>query len=135
MIMRKGENQNKEFKQAWNENCLKTICAFANTAGGKLYIGIDDAGKAVGVKDAARYLNDIPNKTKDILGITPEVTVKKVAGKEIIEVSVAYSSAPISYHGRFYTRSGTSSIEIKGHELAVLAGLRKVPKLGLAVPS
>ncbi|MDP3015961.1 MAG: ATP-binding protein [Deltaproteobacteria bacterium] len=118
--MRKGENQNKEFKQAWNENCLKTICAFANTAGGKLYIGIDDAGKPVDVKDAARYLNDIPNKTKDILGITPEVTVKKVAGKEIIEVSVAYSSAPISYHGRFYTRSGSSSIEIKGHELAEL---------------
>ena len=118
--MRKNENQNKEFKQAWNENCLKTICAFANTAGGKLYIGIDDAGKPVGVKDAARYLDDIPNKTKDILGITPEVTVKKVAGKEIIEVSVAYSSAPISYHGRFYTRSGSSSIEIKGHELAEL---------------
>ncbi|MFA4911628.1 MAG: ATP-binding protein [Desulfobacteria bacterium] len=118
--MRKVENQNKEFKQAWNENCLKTICAFANTAGGKLYIGIDDAGKAVGVKDAARYLDDIPNKTKDILGITPEVTVKKVAGKEIIEVSVAYSSAPISYHGRFYRRSGSSSVEIKGHELAEL---------------
>ena len=30
--MRKVENQNKEFKQAWNENCFKTICAFANTA-------------------------------------------------------------------------------------------------------
>jgi hypothetical protein len=32
--MRKVENQNKEFKQAWNDNCLKTICAFANTGGG-----------------------------------------------------------------------------------------------------
>jgi ATP-dependent DNA helicase RecG len=120
MIMRKVENQSKEFKEAWNENCLKTICAFANTAGGKLYIGIDDAGNPVGVKDAVRYLDDIPNKTKDILGITPEVTVKKVAGKEIIEVSVAYFSAPISYHGRFYTRSGSSSLEIKGHELVEL---------------
>ena len=118
--MRKVENQNKEYKQAWNENCLKTICAFANTAGGKLYIGIDDAGKPVGVKDIARYLDDIPNKTKDILGITPDVTLKKKAGKDIIEVVVAQSSAPISYHGRFYTRSGSSSIEIKGHELVEL---------------
>jgi ATP-dependent DNA helicase RecG len=118
--MRKVENQNKEYKQAWNENCLKTICAFANTAGGKLYIGIDDAGKPVGVKDAARYLDDIPNKTKDILGITPDVTLKKKAGKDIIEISVAPSSAPISYHGRFYTRSGSSSVEIKGHELVEL---------------
>ena len=118
--MRKVENQNKEYKQAWNENCLKTICAFANTVGGKLYIGIDDAGKPVGVKDAARYLDDIPNKTKDILGITPDVTLKKKAGKDIIEVAVVPSSAPISYHGRFYTRSGSSSIEIKGHELVEL---------------
>mgnify|MGYP001567037728 FL=1 len=64
MNMRKIENQNKEFKQAWNENCLKTICAFSNTAGGKLYIGVDDAGKSVGVNDAARYLDEIPNKTR-----------------------------------------------------------------------
>ncbi|MFH1287193.1 MAG: ATP-binding protein [bacterium] len=118
--MSKVENQNKEYKQAWNENCLKTICAFANTAGGKLYIGIDDAGKPAGVKNAAGYLEDIPNKTKDILGITPDVTLKKKAGKDIIEVVVAPSSAPISYHGRFYTRSGSSSIEIKGHELVEL---------------
>ena len=89
--MRKVENQSKEFKEAWNENCLKTICAFANTAGGKLYIGIDDAGNPVGVKDAVRYLDDIPNKTKDILGITPEVTVKKVAGKEILEAFPYFS--------------------------------------------
>lgn len=118
--MRKGENQNKEYKQAWNDNCLKTICAFANTGGGKLFIGIDDEGNPMGVKDAARYLDDIPNKTKDILGITPDVTVKKKAGKDIIEVTVAPSSAPISYHGRFYTRSGSSSVEIKGHALVDL---------------
>jgi predicted HTH transcriptional regulator len=30
-MMRKVENQNMEYKQAWNDNCLKTICAFANT--------------------------------------------------------------------------------------------------------
>ena len=118
--MRKVENQNKEFKQAWNDNCLKTICAFANTGGGKLYIGIDDEGKPIGVKDATRYLDDIPNKSKDILGITPDVSIKKKAGKDIIEVSVLPSSAPISYHGRFFTRSGSSSIEIKGHELVDL---------------
>jgi len=118
--MGKVENQNKEYKQDWNENCLKTICAFANTAGGKLYIGIDDVGKPIGVKDAARYMDDIPNKTKDILGITPDIMLKKKVGKDIIEVTVVPSFAPISYHGRFYTRSGSSSIEIKGHELVEL---------------
>ncbi|HRY38899.1 MAG TPA: ATP-binding protein, partial [Smithellaceae bacterium] len=77
--MHKIEDQNKEFKQTPNDNCLKTICAFANSSGGKLYIGIDDEGKATGLKDATRYLDDIPNKTKDVLGITPDVKIKKKA--------------------------------------------------------
>jgi len=115
--MHKIEDQNKEFKEIWNDNCLKTICAFANSSGGKLYIGIDDEGKTTGVKDASRYLDDIPNKTKDVLGITSDVKIKKKAGKDIIEITVAPSSTPIPYHGRFYTRSGSSSIEIKGNEL------------------
>ncbi len=118
--MGKVENQNREYKQSWNENCLKTICAFANTAGGKLYIGVNDAGKPTGVKDADRCMVDIPNIVKDILGITPDVMLKKKDTKDIIEVMVAASSAPISYHGRFYTRSGSSSIEVKGHELSEL---------------
>lgn len=36
------ESQKTEYKQIWNDNCFKTICAFANTGGGKLYIGVDD---------------------------------------------------------------------------------------------
>jgi len=115
--MHKVEDQNKEFKQIWNDNCLKTICAFANSAGGKLYIGIDDEGKEVGVKNAARYLDDIPNKTRDILGITSDVKIRKKAGKAIIEITVVPSSAPISYHGRFYARSGSSLLETKGDAL------------------
>ena len=56
--MKKSENQSKEFKRDWNENCLKTICAFANVSGGKLYIGIDDMGNPLGVKDAAKLLKE-----------------------------------------------------------------------------
>ena len=57
--MRKVEDQNKEYKQVWNENCLKTICAFANTAGGKLYIGIDDLKKWHLSKPRNEFLADV----------------------------------------------------------------------------
>ena len=45
MNLNLNESQTSEFKQIWKDEYLKTICAFANTDGGKLYIGIDDDGK------------------------------------------------------------------------------------------
>ncbi len=62
--MSKSENQSVEFKLKWTDECLKTICAFANSSGGKLYIGVDDNGKVIGVKDIKNLLKDIPNKIK-----------------------------------------------------------------------
>ncbi len=34
--MSEKENQSIELKSSWTEECLKTICAFANSSGGKL---------------------------------------------------------------------------------------------------
>jgi ATP-dependent DNA helicase RecG len=118
MIMKTKESQDTEFKQLWNEQCLKTVYAFANSKGGKLYLGIDDDGNIVGVKEPSKILRDIPGQMRDILGITPEVSYKKRNGKTIIKINVDYSAAPISYHGRFYTRSGSVISELKGHELS-----------------
>lgn len=39
-----AEAQNIEWKESWRDEYLKMICAFINTEGGELYIGIDDAG-------------------------------------------------------------------------------------------
>ena len=112
------ENQRIEFKESWQDDCLKTVAAFANTDGGILYIGISDDGKEVGVKDSKKLLEVIPNKIRDLLGITPKVRVKNKDGKDIIQIEVDYSPAPISYHGKFYVRSGSNTLELKGNELA-----------------
>ncbi len=45
------ESQTVEFKQIWRDEYLKTICAFANSDGGSLYIGIDDSAKIVGLEE------------------------------------------------------------------------------------
>ena len=47
------ESQQVEWKSAWRDDYLRWICGFANAEGGKLVIGRDDRGVAVGVKDAA----------------------------------------------------------------------------------
>ena len=67
MIITKPENQDVEFKSIWRDEYLKWICAFANTEGGTLYIGVHDSGNVIGVKDAHKLSEDIPNKIKDTI--------------------------------------------------------------------
>ena len=118
MVMKrlKAESQTTEFKPSWRDEYLKVICAFANTDGGKLIIGTDDNGSPIGVKNSKKLLEDLPNKILDILGIIPKTKLDKQKGKDIITVEVEHSYAPISYHGKFYIRSGTTQ-ELKGREL------------------
>lgn len=56
------ENQNIEYKESWRDEYLKWICGFANAQGGRLFIGINDDKKVVGVAHSHRLLEDIPNK-------------------------------------------------------------------------
>lgn len=51
-----NENAQTEFKRELTEDCMKTVVAFSNTAGGIMYIGIDDDGTPVGVEDMIPYL-------------------------------------------------------------------------------
>ena len=37
--MKRGENQNVEYKESWHDKCLEWICRYANAKGGTLYIG------------------------------------------------------------------------------------------------
>ena len=56
------ESQTVEFKPSWRDEYLKVICAFANTEGGELILGMDDKGNPIGIKKAKRLLEDLPNK-------------------------------------------------------------------------
>lgn len=55
---------------------LKWICGFANAKGGKIIIGKNDNGEIVGVANAKRLMEDIPNKIQTQLGIICDVDLK-----------------------------------------------------------
>jgi ATP-dependent DNA helicase RecG len=112
------ENQNVELKSRWSDENLKTVCAFANSSGGKLYIGIDDKGKIVGVNDAKKLLEDIPNKIKSKLFITPFVSIENKEGKDVIVIEVLPSTFPVFYEGKIFVRSGSTTQELTGLELS-----------------
>ena len=110
------EDQSTEFKESWRDEHLKNICAFANTKGGRLFIGINDNGQIVGVKDSKKLLDDIPNKVINYLGIIVGAVLHhcKDSGLDYIEIIVPESSVPISYRGIYYVKSGSTKQELKG---------------------
>ena len=60
------ENQAVEWKESWRDEYLRHVCGFANAGGGLLVIENNDSGKVVGVTDAARLLEELPNKIRDL---------------------------------------------------------------------
>jgi ATP-dependent DNA helicase RecG len=56
------EHNKFEYKSIWQDEYLKTVCAFANTRGGVLEIGKNDVGEVVELPNAKELLEVIPNK-------------------------------------------------------------------------
>lgn len=108
------EQQNIEYKSAWHDDYLKWVCGFANAQGGTIFIGKDDDGKIVGVPDAKKLLEDIPNKVRDILGILVDVNLHKTDQGDYLEIVVEPYPNAISYKGQYHYRSGSTKQELKG---------------------
>lgn len=112
-----GEDQRTEWKESWRDEYLRWVCAFANSEGGTLVIGRNDHGAVVGVKDASRLLEELPNKARDILGILVAVNLRQEEGKDYLEIEVDPYPYPVSYKGEYHVRSGSTKQELKGAAL------------------
>jgi len=110
------EKQNIEYKSIWKDKYLISICAFANTAGGKLFIGKDDNGNTIdpskpnakgimlGLTEttAVELLDKIPKKITSLLGIVAEVSLHTEQIGNYIEITVVPYNNAISYDSDYY---------------------------------
>ena len=110
----KSESQNIEYKESWRDEYLKWVCGFANAQGGRIYIGVNDKKEVIGVPNAKKLLEDIPNKIVNYLGIVEDVNLLVKENKEYIEIVVSPSNMPIAYKGTYHYRSGSTKQELKG---------------------
>lgn len=111
------EQQNIEFKSSWHDDYLKWIAGFANANGGKIYIGIDDAEKIVGISDYKKLMEEIPNKVKDLMGVIIDVNLLESKELYYLEIITHPYAVPISLRGRYYYRSGSTKLELTGMAL------------------
>ena len=142
-LIKKGESQNLEFKSGLRINLhtdefdkkiehsnLKTICAFLNSDGGTLIIGVDNKGKIAGTEkdkfeNSDRLQLHLSNLIKQKIGkenshlISMELL--KLKEKEIIRVECKKSKKPVflkeEKEEEFYIRTGPSTSRIQGSEL------------------
>lgn len=77
---KKPEAQTTEYKSSWHDDYFEWISGYANVKGGTLYIGVNDDGYVVGVKDTRFLLDQLPNKINSYLGITVSIDHGTVAG-------------------------------------------------------
>lgn len=114
------ENVDIEYKRMYVPELRKDIVAFANTEGGKLYIGVNDDGTIIGIGDTDDTMLRLAGSLKDSIApdIMPFVQIRAVdeCGKNVIAVEVASGSAKPYYlkdkglkPNGVYVRRGSSS--------------------------
>lgn len=117
------ENEYIEFKRELTKEIKKEIVAFANSKGGTIFIGVDDDGKVVGLKDISKDMEALSGMIYDGIKsyLTPytKITPIKHDDKDIIELFVA--SAPNKPYyladkglksAGVYIRSGNTSVPL-----------------------
>ncbi|HDO52079.1 MAG TPA: ATP-binding protein, partial [Rhizobiales bacterium] len=90
-----NEHQHIEWKSSWRDEHLKWLCGFANAQGGVLDVGRNDEGRVVGLENAARLLEELPNKLRDLLGIVGEINLLEEDGKPYLRIVVEPYPVPI----------------------------------------
>ena len=87
------ENETLEYKRQYTPDIKKEVVAFANTAGGTVYIGIDDDGTPVGIPDPDAVVQQLTNALRD--GIRPDVTmftrisIRDLDGCPVVAVTIS----------------------------------------------
>ena len=132
MDIPKKEDSRTEFKTDWKDKeCLPELCAFANTEGGSLFIGVNDKGKIVGIKNqlkAKKWEKSLPHIINKHLGFYPdEAEAIQTEGKTVFHIQVKPLDYLIKYNGRYYGRQGEHSRLLEGPALK-FAKRNKRPK-------
>ena len=105
-IRKMNETQLIEWKASWRDEYLQWLCGFANAQGGVLEVGRDDAGQVVGLGNAARLMEELPNKLRDLLGIVADIDLLQEDGRSYLRIAIEPYPVPISYRGEYHYRSG-----------------------------
>jgi len=86
-LIQTGEGYHLEFKESLDKSLIEEVCAFANSSGGKVLLGISDDGEIEGIKTD----NNILSRIQDVVNrLEPKLNIKISVSDSIIIVDVQF---------------------------------------------
>ena len=114
-IIQTGESYQVEFKRNINSDISKEIVAFANSSGGRIFIGIEDDGTIQGITVTNELKARIQSMARDC---DPPINVDLEIFNNIIVVHVPEGmNKPYRCTNGFYIRSGASCAKLTTQEI------------------
>lgn len=116
-LIKRGESEYTEFKTSVGPQAGETLCAFANTHGGLLVIGIDDHARIVGIgRGEEEKLISVAQTCEPRVKVVVKTEIAEE--KPILIVTVKKSDMLHFFKGRAYNRVGSTNRILQPQELA-----------------
>ncbi|MBI2357667.1 MAG: ATP-binding protein, partial [Deltaproteobacteria bacterium] len=104
-----------EYKESFSSSLARELVAFANSAGGKILLGVRNDGTVIGVQDS----NDLRARIQDIArNCDPSVNVVVEPVGKVLAITVRESeSKPVQCREGFFWRQGASTQKLSRDEI------------------
>ena len=114
-LIQTGEGYHLEFKESLEKSLIEEVCAFANSSGGKVMLGVSDDGEIKGIKTD----NNILSRIQDMVNrLEPKLNVKISISDSIIIVDVPQGEEkPYGCSRGFFIRIGPNSQKLTRNEI------------------
>ncbi|MGI9255624.1 MAG: AlbA family DNA-binding domain-containing protein [Salinispira sp.] len=118
LLLSEGEGFHLEYKEGISKDISSEMVAFVNSRGGKILLGITDAGKIKGVSDKNRVKSQIQDIARNC---EPSISVVLSEYKDVIIITIPEGKdKPYRCKTGFYTRTGPSSQKLNRNEIISL---------------
>ena len=114
-LIKTGEGYHLEFKKSLDKSFTEEVCAFANSSGGKILLGIADDGKSSGIKTDNVLLSRIQDHIKQI---EPHLETQTSVLDNIVIVDIPEGKdKPYGCSRGFFLRIGPNSQKLTRNEI------------------
>jgi len=114
-IIEAGEGYHIEFKESFDKSFIEEVCAFANSSGGKIILGISDKGIIKGINTDNSFRSRIQDSLRQL---QPSLNIGIEIKNNLIVIDVPDGhDKPYACSRGFFIRNGANSQKLTRNEI------------------